>query len=207
MTPSPSRSAIIAASIALFAISGCSIEPLPSTQVTSSALATAHVDPTDYIQLAFGGFKGLHRTIRIYGDGRVERDTATVSSTDYVMGCPLHESDTHTHIPAGVASNLIANAKQSGFYALKESYVPPSPVLDGGSSELKLSVAGIIHVVSDRNGSAPDVYFQISKAIEKAEPKLPSYAHWPYGDARQHECERSYRQSETARQRLRLLFP
>jgi hypothetical protein len=118
--------------------------------------------PTDYIEMtsmAIGPRASEPVHVRIYGSGLVERETvATIGG--YTVGCPLHDSDKTLHVSSATAQVLLVRARDAGFCRLCTSYQNMG-VMDGGITEVRLSLHGKLKTVSDHNGDPPPVFSEL----------------------------------------------
>lgn len=180
----------------------------PSTALRSRPAGGAAAAPGDFIQLVIVPFKWPIQTVRIYGDGRVDRDSVATLGDDYLFGCPLHEIDVHQHISATAAEKVIAKAQNVGLSGWDPRYAAPGPVLDAGSSALTLAVNGHTHTVRNHAGSPPTAYFDIIEEIERIEPPMPKYAEWGHqSDERTKECHRADGHRSETLKRYLATFP
>jgi hypothetical protein len=124
--------------------------------------------PTDYIELtsmAIGPRSSEPVHVRIYGSGWVERETvATIGA--YTVGCPLHDSDKTLHVSSEAALVLLLRARDAGFCRLCASYQNMG-VMDGGITEVRLSLHGKLKSVRNHNGNPPPVFTELSGNIRQ----------------------------------------
>jgi hypothetical protein len=138
------------------------------------------VQPTDFLELvALGSKPPISSTVRIHGDGRVERDTL-VTLSGFTFGCPLHEADKHVHIPAAQAIAILSKARDGGFCRLCELNHPTHSAFDGGLEHLTLSFHGNTNTVRNDSGQPPPIFQQLADSFTIV-PPFPEYAttHYP----------------------------
>lgn len=122
--------------------------------------------PTDYIELtavAIGPRWSEPVHVRIYGSGLVERETVATTGS-YTVGCPLHDSDKTLHVSSDASLALLMKARDAGFCRLCASYQNMG-VMDGGITEVRLSLHGKLKSVRDHNGTPPPVFSEIAGNI------------------------------------------
>ena len=129
---------------------------------------------SDYLQLEVVGFKLTPVTIRVYGNGKVERNTIVVWK-QHVFGCPLQPQDQTVSIEPSRAARLIREAVSDGFLSWNSQYEPAVTTLDGSSVDLTLFVAGHAKRVTDHNGEPPEAFHSLVAKVEDAAP-IPAYA-------------------------------
>jgi len=138
-------------------------------------LSKAPVQPTDSLELATYTSQFVPYTVRIYGDGRVERDTIFSLMPGLTSGCPLHDVDKHLRIPATQAIALIARARDGGFCRLCEFYQPTHPTSDGSLDRLTLTFHGKSNRVVNISPHPPQLFAELVTSFS-ALPPLPDYA-------------------------------
>jgi hypothetical protein len=155
-------------------------------------LSKAPVVATDFLEYTlYGGSDLVPYTVRIYGDGRVERDTLVPSFAPTHFpptGCPLHDADKHFRIPAAQANALISKARDGGFCRLCQLYQQAKSTHDGDFVGLTMSFHGKTNSVSNISGNPPPVFAELVGPF-KAFSSLPDYAttHHPTRE-RMREC-------------------
>ena len=118
--------------------------------------------PSDYIEvLSLSGWGAEPIRARIYGDGRVERDTTYVFFNGYVEGCPLREADRRIQIPQKTAAELLSRARDGGFCRLCGKYRSPGIVYDAGYTNISLSLGGKVKSVGDDAGTPPPLFDEL----------------------------------------------
>ena len=139
-------------------------------------LSKASVQATDSLELStFSGKPSTPYTVRIYGDGRVERDTVISLIGGWNSGCPLHEVDKHLQISAAQANALISKARDGGFCRLCELYQPTHPTLDGSFHQLTLTFHGKTNSVANLSIHPPPLFAELVSSFS-ALPSIPDYA-------------------------------
>jgi hypothetical protein len=138
-------------------------------------LSKAPVQATDSLELiTFDGKPRTPYTVRLYGDGRVERDTV-IYLAGFPFGCPLHEIDRHLRIPAAQADALISKARDGGFCRLCELYQATHPSSDGTADQLTLTFHGKINRVANVSGNPPPLFAELANSLSTIAP-IPDYA-------------------------------
>ena len=169
-----------------FGVRGCPI------LVWLTPIRHTPIQPNDYLQLANGyAGPGGHGgdTIRVYGDGRIDRDTTITFADGFVMGCPLHEADKHLRIPSAQASAIIAKARDGGFCRLCAIY--SGRAYDAGSHDLTLNIQGKSHqVISNYVGYTPPIFREVEAAILQLSPPVSYANRHPESPERKAECKR-----------------
>ncbi len=133
--------------------------PLPRTPVSTN----------DFLELrSWPGYSSWNPyTVRVYGDGRIERETtAFIDWRQNTAGCPLPEADRHGRIPSGEAASLIARARDGGFCRMCGVYRAKDIVRDAGSAKLTLSLGGNIRSVFDSAGDPPPLFHDLAHEVE-----------------------------------------
>jgi hypothetical protein len=149
------------------------------------------IQPGDSLQLALqfgrpGGFGG--DTVRVYGDGHIERDTTITDAGGLVVGCPLHEADKHLRIPAAQASALIAQARDHGFCRLCRSY--RRAAYDAAFEELTLSLGNKVKKTENYAGDPPPIFREVEDSLLALSPPT-SYSDQRNQTPERHaECQR-----------------
>lgn len=100
--------------------------------------------------------------VRIYGDGRVERDTVETRG-GFTYGCPLHPADRTARISPAGAKKLLSEAREGGFCRLCSFY--NTGVMDLGTSTLTLSLHGRVKAVQDHTLDPPQLIPQLTKSV------------------------------------------
>jgi len=156
--------------------------PLPHKQVV----------PSDYIELeADGGLTPWEPvTVKIYGDGRVERDTTRRGHDGWISGCPLHPADNHIQIPAQAAKDLLQRAQAGGFCRLCDAYTFPGEIMDAGSSEVTLSIGGQVKSTWNHAGTPPQLYNELETTIWHLSSLIVFVDTRQYSPERKAECSR-----------------
>jgi hypothetical protein len=152
-------------------------------------LSKAPVQATDSLEFAtFDGMPGTPYTVRIYGDGRVERDAVATLIPGFTSGCPLHDVDKHLKIPPDQAIALISKARDGGFCRLCEFYQPTHPTSDGNLDQLTLTFHRKTNRVTNISNHPPPLFVELVNSFA-ALPPLPDYAttHHPTRE-RELEC-------------------
>lgn len=147
--------------------------------------------PGDFLEITWGGgYGGGIGTIRIFGDGRIERDTTIRHRNGVIDGCPLRAEDRIVSIPPPTAIALITKARDQGFCRLCAYYFPGERVgvSDAPTTTITLHTGAITHRVSDHAGSPPALYRELLHEIDTATPPFPPYANWR---TQSHEDEES----------------
>jgi hypothetical protein len=140
-------------------------------------LSKAPVQATDSLELVTYSSQ-IHTpyTVRIYGDGRVERDTVlSLLPPSFHIGCPLHDADKHLQIPAAQANALISKARDGGFCRLCELYEATHPAADGSFDQLTLTFHGKTNRVANISVHPPTLFAELVNSFG-ALPSLPDYA-------------------------------
>jgi hypothetical protein len=152
-------------------------------------LSKAAVQPTDSLELATYTSEFVPYTVRIYGDGRVERDTLFSSIPSLTSGCPLHDVDKHLRIPTAQALAIISKARDGGFCRLCELYQPTHPTSGGSLDQLTLTLQGKTNRVVNISTHPPQLFAELVTSFS-ALPPLPDYAttHHPTRE-RMRECD------------------
>jgi hypothetical protein len=157
-----------------------SIEKVPAVETLVAS---------DFIELDEVAAKVMPTHIRIYADGRIERDTAS-NEFRWATGCPLKTEDKETRVGAADSERLIARARDDGFYHLSDIYRAPSVVLDAGTSILKLSIGGQEKRVQNSAGNPPPLFGELVDSIRKLSP-MDEFAYpWKFSAERKAECEK-----------------
>jgi len=139
-------------------------------------LSKAPVRSTDSLELVtYVGKPSVPYTARIYGDGRVERDTVISLVPSFEVGCPLHEPDKHLRIPASQATALIAKARDGGFCRLCETYQRTHPNKDVDFDLLTLTFRGEATRVINISGHPPPLFTELVGSFGVL-PSIPEYA-------------------------------
>jgi hypothetical protein len=107
--------------------------------------------------------------IRVYADGRIERDTVS-REFGRTVGCPLNESNKAVKVAPDDAQRVIAKARDSGFYGFANEYNASSVVLDAGTYSLLLSIHGQTKRVSNHVGNPPPLFGELIDTILKLSP-------------------------------------
>jgi len=132
------------------------------------------LSPSDYIEQDwFPGFSSWYPGhVRLYADGRIERDTTWTRHNGLVVGCPLHENDKHAQIDPHAAQALINHAQQAGFCRLCSAYFPPRnvSVSDVETSVLQLSIANSVKTVGQRAGDPPPLFRELNESMRRVSP-------------------------------------
>jgi hypothetical protein len=151
----------------------------------------------DYIEVDAGGgwtsWEPIH--IRIYGDGRVERDTVETTRGN-TFGCPLHPDQRSLHIPAEVARKLLLRARDGGFCRLCAIYQYPAMIFDAGSETLTLSLGGKRKSVWNHEGNPPPLFGELDDTIGKLVPMRDLADTGKFSPARAAECDAFMQQQE-----------
>jgi hypothetical protein len=135
------------------------------------------IQANDWLQLeALGDKQPRELTVRLYGDGRVERDIIITTPFDTSMGCPLHESDKHLQIPAEQARAILSKARDGGFCRLCQIYQSSHDNPSGGYTQLSFSLAGKTKQAMDASGNPPPLYGTLVDSITDLSPAFPTYA-------------------------------
>ena len=142
-------------------------------------LSKVPVQATDSLEYTMHGGKGaVPYTVRIYGDGRVERDTLIPSiapSHFPPTGCPLHDADKRFQIPAAQANSLISKARDGGFCRLCQLYQSTHPTSSGDFDQLTLTFHGKANSVANISGDPPPLFAELVGSFN-AFSSLPGYA-------------------------------
>jgi hypothetical protein len=139
-------------------------------------LSKAPVRAEDSLELVtLSSTSGTPYTVRIYGDGRVERDTVLSFPANYHVGCPLHEDDKHLQIPAAQANALITQARDGGFCRLCRVYQSTHATTDGDFNQLTLTFYGKTNTVANSSRHPPPLFTELLNAFSTL-PSLPDYA-------------------------------
>jgi len=87
------------------------------------------INADDYIEIASGGgwSSWVPIPIKIYGDGRVDRDTVE-TDREGTFGCPLHPDQRTTRVPAEAAKKLLERAESLTEIRLGEVRLEPKEV-------------------------------------------------------------------------------
>jgi hypothetical protein len=149
------------------------------------------IKPDDYIELrswSAGPYSGEPIHIRIFADGRLERDTVEIvdGNTD---GCPMEEGDKIKLISAKVATALIASARDGGFCRLCRSYHQPGFVFDGGGATVTLSLNKKVKTVSYSNIPPPPLVGELEGRIGLISPMSEFANPQKFSPARAAKCE------------------
>jgi hypothetical protein len=155
--------------------------------------------PGDYIQLrvlSAGPFSKEPYYVRIYSDGRVERDTIwTVRGETF--GCPLHPADRTFRISSAVAQRLLIRARDGGFCRLCSKYQYPGMIFDAGSTELTLSLHGKSKNVWNHAGSPPLLFDELTEGIWAISPMDNLADPMKFTPQRSAECEAFLEEQES----------
>jgi hypothetical protein len=139
-------------------------------------LSKAPVQSTDSLELVtFVGKPTTPYTVRIYGDGRVERDTVVWLMPVLSTGCPLHDADKHLQIPAAQAAALIAKARDGGFCRLCQIYESTHASENDGYDQLTLSFHGKTNRALNSSGNPPPLFPELVSSMSKFS-SIPDYA-------------------------------
>jgi hypothetical protein len=151
-------------------------------------LSKAPVQPTDSLELVTFTRELVPYTVRVYGDGRVERDTTITLTSGSTSGCPLHNADKHLRIPTAQAVALISSARDGGFCRLCELYQPIHPAAYGHLAQLTLTFHGKTTRVANLSPHPPQLVTELVTSFSTL-PPLPDYAttHHPTRE-REIEC-------------------
>lgn len=152
--------------------------------VVKQAPASQPLSPTDFIELNQSATKLLPVHIRVYADGRIDRDTVT-TAFGHTTGCPL-EANRAIKVAPEEAKRVIETARSQGFYALSSSYA--APVVDLGTSVLTLSVNGQEKSVSDHAGDPPPLFWELVDSIRKLSPMEEFIYPWRFSAERKAAC-------------------
>jgi hypothetical protein len=141
--------------------------------------------PTDYVELDYiVTFMGpIPYQLRIYADGRVERETPS---------CPLHPGDRTAHVDPDAARKLVTRARDGGFSQLCARYTfveRPGRHIDGNATSLTLSLNGKTKTVINSLGKPPDIYQELSDAIEQLSPMRQLADYFKFTPERKAECD------------------
>jgi hypothetical protein len=154
--------------------------------------AAGSLEASDFIELDQVAAKVMPTHIRIYADGRIERDT-TSEEFRFATGCPLKASDKELRVAPADAQRVIARARDGGFYHLSDDYRASSVVYDAGISVLRLWIHGQVKRVQDRAGSPPALFGELLDSIRKLSP-MDEFAYpWKFSAERKAECEEFHR--------------
>jgi hypothetical protein len=160
------------------------------------------LSPSDYIEHdCFPGLSSWNPgDVRIYADGRVERETTWKMRNGFVVGCPLHEADKHARIDPQTAQALINHAQQAGFCRLCSAYFPPRnvSVSDAGASVVQISIANHVKTVHDAAGDPPPLFHELGAAIDRLLPMDLLADNAKFSPERVAECN-SFREHQAAR--------
>ena len=139
-------------------------------------LSKAPVEAADSLELVtFVGKPMTPYTLRIFGDGRVERDTVVSLMPGISTGCPLHDPDKHLQIPAAQAAALIAKARDSGFCRLCQIYESTHPSKNDGYDQLTLSFHGNTNKALNSSGNPPRLFADLVSSLSIIS-SIPEYA-------------------------------
>jgi hypothetical protein len=139
-------------------------------------LSKAPVQATDSLELVtYIGKPGIPYTVRIYGDGRVERDTVISLLPTFHIGCPLHEPDKFLRIPAAQATAIIAKARDGGFCRLCEGYQSTHPAATDSFDLLTLTFQGKTNRVANSSGHPPPLFNELVSSLNGLS-SIPDYA-------------------------------
>jgi hypothetical protein len=134
------------------------------------------VQPNDSIELQTEiGDRHEPYTVRIFGDGHIQRDTTMSLPGGLIVGCPLHDVDNHLNIPASQAVDLIGKARDEGFCRLCGIYESRHRGMTGTFTKITLGLHGTTHAVYDFGGSPPPVFAELVRPL-KAYISVPEYA-------------------------------
>jgi hypothetical protein len=139
-------------------------------------LSKAPVQANDSLEfVTFDTQYGGPYTVRIYGDGRVERDTImSLPHATYHLGCPLHDPDKHLQIPTSQAVALIAKARDGGLCRLCRVYQPTHSTAEAGFEQLTLTFHGKTNAVANSSIHPPPLFTELRTAFTEL-PPLPDY--------------------------------
>jgi hypothetical protein len=147
--------------------------------------------PGDYIEVrefSAGPYSWEPLYVRIYADGRVERDTV-VTIRGEMIGCPLHAADRTARIRQEDAQKLLIRARDGGFCRLCDSYRYPAHVYDAGSSEVTLSLHGKSKSVWNSLGKPPQLFGELIDSTLSLSPMDELADPMKFSDQRSAECE------------------
>jgi hypothetical protein len=159
--------------------------------VLARVLAVPHtpISPDDYIEvLRLTGWGGEPIRIRIYSDGRVERDTTYVAVNGYVAGCPLREADKHLQIPPKVAVDLLSRARDKGFCRLCGIYRSSDVTYDAGYTNISLKLAGKVKSVGDDAGTPPPLFGELFDSVWDLSPMDELSSPRTFSPDRKNDC-------------------
>lgn len=146
-------------------------------------------DSADFIEVDQVGPKVMPAYIKMYGDGRVERD-AVSKEFGYVPGCPISDADRQIKIAPADAQRVISKARNRGFYGLMNNYRASGEVFDAGTSVVTLSIHGRVKRVSDHAGSPPPLFAELIDDIWQLSPMDEFVYPWRFSTERRAECEK-----------------
>lgn len=155
------------------------------------------IGSNDYIEITAGGgltyWEPIH--IRIYGDGRVERDTVE-TIRGFTTGCPLHPDQRTTRVSPQDAKKLLELARDGGFCRLCSVYQYPGIIYDAGSSTMTVSLGGKEKSVRNHAGKPPPILNELYDSIDKLTPMDDLADTHKFSPEREAECSAFLEQQE-----------